>query len=48
VVCTVAAVVLVAGAYLPLTEIGVISMLATAVYTAFFAVLQYAGVRRLA
>lgn len=32
----------------PLTATGVMSMLGTGLYTAVFAVLQYAGVRRLA
>ncbi|HTM84722.1 MAG TPA: hypothetical protein VL179_07430 [Mycobacterium sp.] len=48
IVCTVAAVVVVEAGALPLTGIGVAAMLATGVYTAFFAVLQYLGLRRLA
>lgn len=46
IVCTIAAIV--AAAVVPLTAIGVAAMLASAVYTAFFADLQYLGVRRLA
>jgi hypothetical protein len=48
VVCTVAAIEVVASGVLPLTQVGTISMLGTGVYTAVFAVLQYLGVRRLA
>lgn len=48
VVCTLAAIAVVAADALPLTQIGAVSMLATGVYTAAFAVLQYLGVRRLA
>jgi len=48
VICTVAAVAVVAAGELPLTEVGVVSMLGTGLYTAIFAVLQYVGVRRLA
>lgn len=48
IVCTVAAVVVVEAGVLPLTGIGLAAMLATGVYTAFFAVLQYLGLRRLA
>ncbi len=44
----VAAVAVVVAGVLPLTTIGVVSMLGTALYTAVFAVLQYLGVRRLA
>lgn len=47
VLCTVAAVAVVRTAVLPLTGIGVAAMLATGVYTMFFALLQYCGVRRL-
>jgi hypothetical protein len=46
IVCTIAAIV--AAAVVPLTAAGVAAMLASAVYTAFFADLQYLGVRRLA
>jgi hypothetical protein len=48
VLCTVAAIEVVTSGILPLTNLGVISMLGTGVYTAAFAVLQYLGVRRLA
>jgi len=48
IVCTIAAVALVELGTLPLTQAGVVSMLATGAYTAAFAVLQYLGVRRLA
>jgi hypothetical protein len=48
VVCTIAAVAVVAADVLPLTEVGIIATLATGVYTASFALLQYLGVRRLA
>jgi hypothetical protein len=44
-VCTAAAIV--AAAALPLTATGVAATLASAVYTLFFAELQYLGVRRL-
>lgn len=44
---TIAAVVVVAGTFLPLTQLGLISTVATGLYTAGFAVLQYLGVRRL-
>ena len=44
----VAAVVVVAGGFAPLTGTGVAGTLATGAYTAAFAVLQYLGVRRLA
>jgi hypothetical protein len=47
IVCTVAAVAVIETAVLPLTGIGVAAVLATGVYTAFFALLQYLGVRRL-
>ena len=43
----VAAVVVVAGGFAPLTGTGVAGTLATGAYTAAFAVLQYLGVRRL-
>ncbi len=48
VVCTVASVVVAATDIAPLTAAGVVVTLATGVYTAAFAVLQYLGVRRLA
>ncbi|MGH3562940.1 MAG: hypothetical protein ACRDTN_14395 [Mycobacterium sp.] len=48
IVSTVAAVALVVDDVLPLTATGVVATLATGVYTAFFAFLQYLGVRRLA
>jgi hypothetical protein len=44
---TVAAVVLVLADWMPLTTIGVVLTLATGVYTAVFAELQYQGVRRI-
>lgn len=47
VACTVAAVAVVEAGVLPLTGIGVVAMLASAVYTAFFALMQYRGLRRL-
>lgn len=47
IVCTLAAVAVVAAGLLPLTAVGVAATLATGVYTAFFAMLQYLGVRRL-
>ncbi|HET9875590.1 MAG TPA: hypothetical protein VFQ37_07455 [Mycobacterium sp.] len=47
VVFTVAAVAVVEAAVLPLTGIGIAATLATGVYTLFFALLQYLGVRRL-
>jgi hypothetical protein len=47
IVCTLAAVVAVAADSLPLTAVGVAGTLASGVYTAFFALLQYLGVRRL-
>ncbi|QZA08790.1 hypothetical protein K3U94_05810 [Mycolicibacter heraklionensis] len=47
VACTVAAIAVVAAGLLPLTGIGVVAMLASAVYTAFFARMQYRGLRRL-
>ncbi len=46
IVCTLAAIV--AAGAVPMTAIGVIATLATGVYTAVFAGLQYLGVRRLA
>ncbi|MEB3031526.1 hypothetical protein [[Mycobacterium] nativiensis] len=46
-VCTVAAVAVVETGVLPLTGIGVAAALASAAYTAFFAGLQYRGLRRL-
>lgn len=47
-VCTVAAVAVVVSGALPLTGLGVAALLASATYTAAFAVAQYLGVRRLA
>ncbi len=47
IVCTVAAVVVVLGGWLPLTIAGVVMTLACGVYTAIFAALQYQGVRRM-
>ncbi|OBF19967.1 hypothetical protein [Mycobacterium sp. ACS4331] len=47
-VCTVGAVLVVVEGLAPLTGVGVAVALASAAYTAFFAVLQYIGVRRLA
>lgn len=47
VVCTVAALLVVANAVLPLTGTGVLLTLASGLYTAAFALLQYLGVRRL-
>lgn len=47
VVCTVAAVAVLETGALPLTGIGVAATLAGAVYTAFFALAQYRGLRRL-
>ncbi|MET0700564.1 MAG: hypothetical protein ABWY93_12950 [Mycobacterium sp.] len=47
VLCTVAAVGVVEAQVFPLTQAGVIGMLACALYTAVFAGLQYLGVRRL-
>lgn len=47
IVCTVAAVAVVAADWLPLTGLGVAATLASGVYTAAFAGLQYLGVRRL-
>lgn len=44
---TVAAVVLVLADWMPLTTVGVVLTLATGVYTAVFAELQYQGVRRI-
>jgi hypothetical protein len=44
---TVGAVVLVLADWMPLTTIGVVLTLATGVYTAVFADLQYQGVRRI-
>jgi hypothetical protein len=46
-VCTVAMLALVMTDAAPLTETGIAVALATGVYTAFFAYLQYLGVRRL-
>jgi hypothetical protein len=47
IVCTLAAVAVVAADSLPLTAAGIAATLASGVYTAFFALLQYLGVRRL-
>jgi hypothetical protein len=47
VVCTVAAIAVVAADALPLTAAGVVATLASGVYTALFGYLQYLGVRRL-
>lgn len=47
VVCTVAAVAVVEAGVLSLTGFGVAAMLASAAYTAFFALAQYRGLRRL-
>lgn len=47
VVCTVAAVAVVEAGVLPLTGIGIAAVLASAVYTASFAYVQYRGLRRL-
>jgi hypothetical protein len=46
-VCTVATIALVLTDAAPLTEAGIAVTMATGVYTAFFAYLQYLGVRRL-
>ncbi|CAN5331680.1 hypothetical protein BH09ACT8_BH09ACT8_31520 [soil metagenome] len=48
IVCTVAAVAVVAAGVFPLTGAGMAVILGCAVYTAVFAELQYVGVRRLA
>ncbi|OBH19609.1 hypothetical protein EHH44_20980 [Mycolicibacter terrae] len=45
--CTVAAVAVLEAGVLPLTGVGVAAMLASAAYTASFAVAQYRGLRRL-
>jgi hypothetical protein len=47
VVCTLATLAIVMTDAAPLTETGIAVTLATGVYTAFFAYLQYLGVRRL-
>ena len=47
VVCTLATLAIVTTDAAPLTEAGIAVTLATGVYTAFFAYLQYLGVRRL-
>jgi len=47
VICTVATLVIVLADAAPLTGSGIAATLATGVYTAFFAYLQYLGVRRL-
>jgi hypothetical protein len=47
IVYTIAAVVVVLAGWLPLTTTGVVLTLASGVYTAIFADLQYVGVRRL-
>ncbi|MEB3068636.1 hypothetical protein [[Mycobacterium] vasticus] len=46
-VCTVAAVAVVEASVFPLTGIGIAATLGSAVYTAFFAWMQYRGLRRL-
>jgi hypothetical protein len=46
-VCTVATLIIVVADAAPLTQLGIAATLATGVYTAFFAYLQYLGVRRL-
>lgn len=47
VVCTIATLLIVLADPAPLTEAGIAVTMATGVYTAFFAYLQYLGVRRL-
>ena len=47
-VCTAAAVAVVVSNLLPLTGLGVAALLASATYTAAFAVAQWLGVRRMA
>jgi hypothetical protein len=47
VICTVATLVIVLADAAPLTAAGIAATLATGLYTAFFAYLQYLGVRRL-
>jgi hypothetical protein len=47
VLCTAATLLIVLADAAPLTEAGIVVTLATGVYTAFFAYLQYLGVRRL-
>ena len=47
VVCTVAALELAETAAVPLTGAGTVAAVASSVYTAFFALLQYRGLRRL-
>ncbi|MDT5092502.1 MAG: hypothetical protein QOH60_1865 [Mycobacterium sp.] len=47
VVCTLATIAVVAMDVSPLTEAGIAIAMATSIYTAFFAYLQYLGVRRL-
>ncbi|BCQ07905.1 hypothetical protein JMUB5695_01330 [Mycobacterium heckeshornense] len=44
---TLAAIAVVAAGWLPLTAFGAAATLGSGVYTAFFAILQYVGVRRL-
>ena len=46
-VCTLAAVAVVEAGVFPLTGIGIAAMLGSALYTAFFAWLQFRGLRRL-
>jgi hypothetical protein len=46
-VCTIATLAIVMTDAAPLTETGIAVTLATGLYTAFFAYLQYLGVRRL-
>jgi hypothetical protein len=47
IVCTIATLLIVLADAAPLTEAGIAVTMATGVYTAFFAYLQYLGVRRL-
>ncbi|TDH48996.1 hypothetical protein E2F47_21905 [Mycobacterium eburneum] len=47
-VYTLAAILVVVDGAVPLTAVGAVATLGTGVYTAFFALLQYLGVRRLA
>jgi hypothetical protein len=46
-VCTLAAITVLETGVLPLTGPGVVAMLTSAAYTAFFALVQYRGLRRL-
>ncbi|BBY05313.1 hypothetical protein [Mycobacterium noviomagense] len=47
IVCTLAAIAVVAADWVPLTSAGVAATLGSGIYTAVFALLQYLGVRRL-